>query len=151
MTRPISSPILLSNTVSDRTVTFSPADAAGSMDIRNTCNGLRHYQVSLHDRCVPCYLCFRKYQLHFYHDGQIKMPLLPRTVLSATAILTTTSKRGDPCTTLLGEGRFGIASRPFGFLSPSLWDSKSIVNWFFACLFGVSARYRPGRNTKTPS
>ena len=131
MTRPISSPILLSNTVSDRTVTFSPADAAGSMDIRNTCNGLRHYQVSLHDRCVPCYLCFRKYQLHFYHDGQIKMPLLPRTVLSATAILTTTSKRGDPCTTLLGEGRLGIASQPFGCdcSAKTFWIFR--LNWWF--------------------
>ena len=37
-----------------------------------TCNGLRHYQISLHDRCVPCYLRFGKYQLRFYHDGQIK-------------------------------------------------------------------------------
>ena len=29
-------------------------------------------------------------------------------------ILTTTSQGGEPWTTLLGEGRFGIASRPFG-------------------------------------
>lgn len=38
----------------------------------DTCNGLRHFRISLHDRCVPCYLRFGKYQLRFYHDGQIK-------------------------------------------------------------------------------
>ena len=40
-------------------------------------------------------------------------PTLGSTPLS-DKILTTTSQRGEPWTTLLGEGRFGIASRPFG-------------------------------------
>ena len=35
-------------------------------------------------------------------------------MVSADNILTTTSERGNPWTTLLEEGSFGIASRPFG-------------------------------------
>ena len=40
-------------------------------------------------------------------------PLVKNTVVS-DSILTTISDGGKPWTTLLWEGRFGIASRPFG-------------------------------------
>lgn len=38
---------------------------------RDTCNGLRHYRVSL-ERSIPCYMRFGKFQLRFYHDNQTK-------------------------------------------------------------------------------
>ena len=61
--------------------------------------------------------------------------LLSRTMVSADNILTTTSERGNPWTTLLEEGTFCIASRPFG---------KDQVSWVpFFVYFRSHVLFRP--------
>ena len=68
--------------------------------------------------------------------SRFQIPALKNNGVS-DSILTTTSERGNPWTTLLEEGSFGIASRPFGKDTKGLaiLALRSSVVSFFNCLF----------------